>query len=116
MSVEFDALYCPRVLSEGQRATVLTWEFPFLAKYRFSTPRLNPFLELGPSFRAAGNTNGTNPSRYGITAGAGIETKVHRLRVAPAIRYTYWTADPPGPMSPASTIRNQVALLVGFLL
>ena len=115
LSVEFNALYRPRVLSEGQRATVLTWEFPVLAKYKFSATRSNLFLELGPSFRTSGNTNGTNPSPYGVTAGAGVERRVHRLRVTPALRYTYWGADRRGPISPASMIRNQIDLVVGIL-
>lgn len=115
LSVEFDALYRPRILSERARATVLNWEFPLLAKYKFPTRRTTPFLELGPSFRTSGNTNGTNPSRFGITAGAGIETTVHKLRVSPALRHTYWGADRPGEMSPASGIRNQVGFVVGFL-
>jgi hypothetical protein len=116
LSVEFDALYRPRILSERQRATVLTWEFPVLAKYKFrSTPHRRPFVALGPSLRSSGNTNGTNPSRYGVTAGLGFEAKLQMLRFAPAVRYTRWAADPPAPFSPGSTIRNQVDVVVGFL-
>ncbi len=113
--VEFDALYRPRILSERQRATVLTWEFPVLAKYRINWPRRGSFFELGPSFRSSGNTNGSNPSRYGLTAGVGIDTGTDTLRVAPAVRYTRWAADPRTPYSPGVTIRNQVDVVVGFL-
>ena len=44
-----------------------------LAKYRFHWSKMNPFVELGPSFRTAGNLNGTNPSHYGFTSGLGVE-------------------------------------------
>ena len=39
--------------------TVLTWQFPVLAKYRLSASRFAPFVEGGPSWREAGN----NPAR-----------------------------------------------------
>ena len=48
LSLELDALYHPLSLSERQHATVLTWEFPVLAKYGFSAHGLRPFVELGP--------------------------------------------------------------------
>lgn len=53
---------------------VVTWEFPVLAKYRFSEGRFRPFIEAGPEFRTTGNLN-FSPSRYGGTAGFGIETE-----------------------------------------
>jgi hypothetical protein len=116
LSLEVDGLYRPLILSEGQRATVLTWEFPVLAKYRFSTHGVRPFVELGPSFRAAGNLSGTNPSRYGVASGAGVETRTRWLTIAPAFRFTRWTADPAGdPDGPHTfALRNQAELLVGF--
>lgn len=116
LSLEVDGLYRPLILSEGQRATVLTWEFPVLAKYRLSAHGTRPFVELGPSFRTAGNLSGTNPSRYGVTSGAGVEARTRWLTVSPAFRFTRWTADPVGDMfSPHTyTIRNRAELLVGF--
>ena len=116
LSLEVDGLYRPLILSEGQRATVLTWEFPVLAKYRLSAHGTRPFVELGPSFRTAGNLSGTNPSRYGVTSGAGVEARTRWLTVSPAFRFTRWTVDPVGDMfSPHTyTIRNRAELLVGF--
>ena len=99
LSVEADAIYKPlRAGSDAPdvqtRFSVLTWQFPLLAKYRWARTRWTPFAEAGPSFRAAGNLNGYNPSHYGITAGAGVETRAHGIRLAPAIRYTHWALDP----------------------
>jgi hypothetical protein len=73
------------------RFSVLTWEFPVLAKYSLAkrTFTWRPFAEGGPSFRLAGNLNGYNPSHYGVTVGGGIETYVRtRRRHKPSVRYT----------------------------
>ncbi len=74
-------------------ATVVTWQFPILARYRFSLGRLRPFLEGGPSFRTAGNLNSSDPSHFGVTAGTGAEVIWRTLTIAPKIRYTRWAED-----------------------
>jgi hypothetical protein len=103
-SLEVDGLYRPLgftfagvepngTLNSVSPATVVTWEFPVLAKYRFAIGPLKPFVEAGPSFRTAGNLNGTNPSHDGITAGLGLETHFWGLNIVPTLRYTRWAAD-----------------------
>jgi hypothetical protein len=102
--------------------SVLTWEFPVLAKYSWARWKWRPFVTAGPSLRLAGNLNGYNPSRYGITAGGGVETRVKRgFRLSPAVRYTHWAADRPlfqGPAGPPRnyprTNRHSVALVFGI--
>jgi hypothetical protein len=126
LSLEIDGLYRPLgftfagiepngTLNSVSPATVVTWEFPMLVKYRLpvGAGKLRPFVEAGPSFRTAGNLNGTNPGHYGGTAGVGVETHLLGLNIAPVIRYTYWA---PERVSPAGvrTLPNQVELLVGF--
>ena len=124
LSVEIDALYRPMNLTmAGVRpdgslhsispATVVTWQFPALAKYRFGSRPLKPFIEAGPSFRVAGNLNDAAPSAYGGTAGLGSEAQLGKLRLGPVVRYTHWAADPDFAGSP--TKRNQVELLVGLI-
>ncbi|MEP6535761.1 MAG: hypothetical protein ABJF23_10620, partial [Bryobacteraceae bacterium] len=98
VSVEVNALYRPIRASGSNpdRKTVfevLTWQFPVLAKYRWSRKTWSPFAEAGPSFRLSGNLNGYNPSSYGVTAGGGVETRARGNRLAPAIRYTRWARD-----------------------
>ena len=98
LAVEADGIYKPlRVASqESTRSTlfsVLTWQIPVLAKYSWNRQRWSPFAEAGPSFRLSGNLNGYNPSHYGVTAGAGVETRAYGVRVAPAMRYTRWAED-----------------------
>jgi hypothetical protein len=101
----------------GSPGPVVTWEIPVLAKYRFSFPMANPFVEAGPSFRASYNLNGTYPSNHGFTAGVGVETHAWRLRIAPLVRYTRWTRDrfvPPIFSFALNTVPDQVALLVAI--
>ena len=98
-SVEVDALYHPLILSERAQATVITWGFPVLAKYRMSAGHLQPFLEAGPSLRVAGNTNGTSPSHIGGTAGVGLEAWWYKLKIAPVLRFNYRSPDGPACMA-----------------
>ncbi len=94
--------------------TVVTWEFPILAKYRLSTAsNINPVLEAGPSFRAAGNLNGLNPSHYGFSVGGGIETRYKAMNISPVLRYTRW-ADDAVSAGAWRTAPNQMELLVSF--
>jgi hypothetical protein len=116
ISIEADGLY--RRLHElgipPSAFSIVTWEFPILAKCRFPRPRFTPFLEAGPSFRATGNLNDIHPSHYGFTAGFGIERQVGRLRLETAVRYTHWAADLHSIPSDIRTSSDQLELLVGF--
>jgi hypothetical protein len=90
LALEVDAVYKPLHSGFG---TVLTWDFPVLAKYHFSRLGRAPFVEAGPSFRAAGNLNGYNPSHFGVTAGAGAEIHKGWALLSTALRYTRWAKD-----------------------
>jgi len=95
LAVEVNAIYKPlRARRAGGGFSVLTWQFPVLAKYGWTKPnKWTPFAEAGPSFRLAGNLSGYNPSHYGITVGGGVETRAHGFRLSPALRYTRWAED-----------------------
>jgi hypothetical protein len=112
LSVEADALYRGFHGNIVGPFTVVTWEFPVLAKYRFASPVMKRFVEAGPSFRTTGNLNGANPSHYGISAGIGVETHLGWLRIAPELRYTRWAADTSS--ANATTKPDQLELLFGF--
>ncbi|MBV9762649.1 MAG: hypothetical protein JO340_18960 [Acidobacteriaceae bacterium] len=123
-SLEADAMYRPMtfagtiVLPSGaftdRPSDVLTWEVPILLQYKFKPNALplRPLLEIGPSFRASGNRNGTAPSSDGVTAGAGLEADVWKLKVAPQFRYTRWAADGAHPPLSPNTKPDQIELLV----
>jgi hypothetical protein len=99
-------------LNSVSPSPVVTWEFPVLAKYRFTGPRFSPFIEAGPSFRTTGNLNGANPSHVGAALGAGVETRLGNFRVAPTIRYTRWRSDT-NPFGPR-TRPGQIELLASI--
>src|SRR6202453_2379912 len=121
-SIEVDGLFHPLrfefgiispngTLMGGSPSPVITWEFPALAKYRFRWRSWSPFLEAGPSFRTAGNLNGSNPSHYGVAAGAGAEISLGKFRIAPEVRYIRWAEDH---SSGALTRSDQIELLTSF--
>src|SRR5262249_51881027 len=123
LALEVDGIYRPIRAESGYESfrdpfTVVTWQFPVLAKYRWPRGEWAPFAEAGPSFRLAGNLNGYNPSRVGITLGGGIERLIHGVRLAPALRYTRWKRDsplyrlPPG-ISYPETRSNALELVFG---
>lgn len=115
-SLEVNAIYKPFRVDETQdnyrgSFAVLTWQFPVLAKYRWTRTGWTPFVAAGPSFRLAGNLNGYDPSHIGATVGAGVERIAHGFRLSPALRYTLWANDD-APRS-ISTRRNAVEVVLG---
>ena len=116
ISIEADGLYrrLHAVAAPAAHFSVVTWEFPILARYQFSLRHLAPFLEGGPSFRSTGNLNDIHPSHYGFTAGVGIERQVGPLRMEPVVRYTRWAQDVQILRSEVRTKVDQLEFLVGF--
>lgn len=125
-SVEADAIYRPMHASYrddnngvtfSSNQTISVWNYPVLGKYKFSTHGWKPFVEAGPSFRLTHELRqdlGSKVSPFGATAGVGIETHFRRLKIAPAVRYTYWGANSPEGPGAFLPYRNQVELLGGF--
>jgi hypothetical protein len=107
--IEGDAIHQPIVSTFDE--TFNTWSFPLLAKYKFSTHGVKPFLEAGPAFRGARALLGSSP--YGVTAGVGIEAHWWRIAIAPAVRYTHWGPDS-GAFASFVPFQNQVEVLSGF--
>jgi hypothetical protein len=130
LAIEIDALYRPinvttnlvpnLLTGPASSANVSTWEFPVLAKYRFTLPILTPFVEAGPSFRALGSELGYLSNR-GLTVGGGAELKILKLRIAPELRYTHWGSDSLTAANVGSVLtihgpskQDQAELLVGI--
>jgi hypothetical protein len=121
LALEVDAIYKPMRSSLGQNQgfTVLSWDFPVLAKYHLAKLGRAPFVEAGLSFRAAGNLNGYNPSHFGVTAGAGVEAHKNWTLLSTALRYTRWAKDespkyPGGQRDYSRTNVNAVELICGI--
>lgn len=124
-AVEADGLYHPINFSETIQVipagsghyseNYSSWEFPILAKYRFSFPVVKLFVEAGPSFRTL--ASGLSwLSGKGFTVGGGVELKVLKLRIAPELRYTHWGSDAASSIAngfPPSQ-QNQGEFVVGF--
>jgi len=49
---------------------------------------------------------------YGVAVGAGMETHVGRMKIAPGVRFTRWEAYQPA--SATDPRRNEVAVLTGL--
>ena len=81
------------------------WEFPVLLKHRLTKSSVRPFLALGPSFRLPKE----DLSIFGVTARAGVELQLRRIKIAPGVRYTRW-----GPGESPGVSRNQVQILAGI--
>jgi hypothetical protein len=111
LNLEQRFLFPDGQMQEGARTSVVTWEWPVLIKYRLPARRMQPFLEVGPSFRTRDNPAPTEPSPFGATVGAGMEFHLWRLRLSPAIRYTRWQYD--GPFPRTATKRDQIEFLTG---
>ncbi|MEQ1886765.1 MAG: hypothetical protein ABL967_17015 [Bryobacteraceae bacterium] len=125
-SVEVDALYRPVNLASivtvpnqtpvPTSNNVSSWEFPVLAKYRFSFPIIKPMVEAGPSFRTTGSQLDWFSNR-GLTLGGGIEVKIGRLRFGPELRFTRWGSDASpnqGVLFNPPSQKNQAELLLGI--
>jgi hypothetical protein len=92
-----------------------TWEFPILAKYRFSLPFVKPYVEAGPAFRATSASFAEHMSGRGVTAGIGVEAHLGHLRIAPEVRYTHWGRDGAYDLLyHAVSYSNQVEFLAGL--
>jgi hypothetical protein len=118
LALEVDGIYKPL---HNSVYTVLTWDFPVLVKYHLTKLGPAPFLEAGPAFRLGGNLNGYNPSNFGLTVGAGAETRMGRALLSSALRYTRWAKDalpryerPAGQSGYQRTNANIVELLGGI--
>lgn len=119
LALEWNGIY-RRLHFEDGPEVVLTWQFPVLLKYTFSgvriaKPNLRPFVQAGPSFRLAGNLNGTDPSNFGFTAGIGAEIDASRVRFTPSVRYTRWAHEKNKRFTTQPLTKpDEIAFLVGI--
>ena len=121
LSVEADGLYRPYTLGTEAAGVKVSsndysvWEFPVLAKYRFSFPIAKPYIEAGPSFRTASSAI-SYLSGTGITFGAGVDVHALLIHIAPEFRYTHWSGDsaPAQGQIYTQSKQDQVEFLVGF--
>jgi hypothetical protein len=116
-----------------------SWDFPILRKRSFGRG-IRPYVAGGGVVRYVGPVRGrgqqtvgnlvsgssattpidtSDPSELrkrwypGVTAAAGVEFRAGRVRLAPEIRYTHWTANISGPDGLLRFAPNEVQFLAG---
>ena len=118
LGVEFDILYrrfdyngsvIHGDVGTNSSTTSSAWEFPLLAKYRFPTKMVHPYVDAGVAWdKLSGLTQAitknsitsttSNPAELNTTAtrgfvmSAGLSVKVLRVQVSPEVRFTRWGA------------------------
>jgi len=150
LAIELDALYRHYDFQSTQQISGITstttytstksnaFEFPLMAKYRFGTKVVHPFVGAGIAWdtlqglkqdvtttvlNATGSSTSstTSPSQLqhkttrGFVIGAGLDIKLLLLHIKPEIRYTRWGSEhffvPNGLLS---TNQNQGEFLLGI--
>jgi len=144
-AIEMDALY--RHFNYATRATavdVLTvgttsgnaWEFPLLAKYRFPSKVIRPYVDGGLAWdtlqglkqtvtttvlpSVVHTTTTSNPDELkngttmGLVLGAGLDVHLAVIHISPEVRFTRWTQQHFNATNLLSSNQNQVEVLVGI--
>jgi opacity protein-like surface antigen len=123
LGIEFDILYRHFDYNgSGTLASIVTsssatgnaWEFPLLAKYRFPTKVVHPYVDAGVAWdklsgltqaitsivapNRTATTSTSDPAQLNATAtrgfvmGAGLSVKVLVIHLSPEVRFTRWGA------------------------
>jgi len=143
LSVEFDVLYrhfsYTNVLGSAANAVTSigsagNWEFPLVAKYKFPSKIVRPYVEAGVAWDALSGLKNTvsNPgctlqflgpcsapavqsrSTLGVVIGGGIDIHAIVIHVAPELRFTRWTDNYLTLTNALNSSKNQAEFLVGF--
>ncbi len=122
LSIEGDILYrhfsyesLPSIPSSSSNA----WEFPILAKYKFPSKIIRPYVDGGIAWNtlqglATGVSSGLqHGTTAGIVLGAGVEIRALVIRISPEIRYTHWSSEAFTAGSLLQSNQNQAEFLVG---
>jgi opacity protein-like surface antigen len=137
LGIEFDALYrrlsyngtgsLANVVSTAN-ATANAWEFPLLAKYRFPSKIVRPYVDAGVAWDnfsglqqsvtnavATGISPLTKSTIRGYVAGAGVDIHALVLHISPEIRYTRWGSQHfSGVSGLLQSNQNQAEFMVGI--
>ncbi|MGA2273447.1 MAG: outer membrane beta-barrel protein [Bryobacteraceae bacterium] len=145
LSVEFDVLYrhfsYTNILNPSGNETVSTgssgnWEFPLVAKYKFPSKIVRPYVEAGVAWdtllglkNTANNVacslnvcnnvliappTATSKGTMGVVIGGGLDVHAIVVHVAPEIRFTRWAQEYFNLSGVLNSSKNQAEVLVGF--
>ena len=129
LGVEFNALYrhfdYTNVVGSTVNAVTSTgssgaWEFPLVAKYKFHSHIVRPYVEAGVAWdtlsgvtNAVGITSQKN-TVMGAVLGGGIDIHPIFIHISPEIRYTRWTSQHFNVSGILHSNQDQVEFLVGI--
>jgi len=142
LSVEFDAIYRhfsytgfsgPNngITSTGSSGN---WEFPLVAKYKFPSKIVRPYVEAGVAWdtltglknTVTGNVcpvcdvvivrppAATSKGTMGVVIGGGVDIHAIVIHVSPEIRFTRWSQEYFNLSGVLNSGKNQAEFLVGF--
>ena len=138
LGVELDALYrhfsftnvTSAASSVGSALTSTghagDWEFPLVAKYKFPSRIVRPYVEAGVAWDTLTGVTGTvshfsglsvSPAKNTVTGavvGAGLDIHAILVHVKPEIRYTRWTSQQFNAAGVLNSNQNQAEFLVGI--
>lgn len=127
--VEFDALYrhfdYTDIVGSGVNAITSTghagaWEFPLVAKYRFPSHIVRPYVEAGVAWDTLSGVTNTlgittqNGTVMGAVFGGGIDIHAIVIHISPGLRYTRWTSQHFNVSGVLNSNQSQAEFLVGI--
>lgn len=120
----------------ADRTTANSWEFPILAKYRFPSRIVRPYVDAGVAFDTLSGLTDTvsqigtptlpvaratptpaalqNNSTKGFVIGAGVDIHAFVIHLSPEIRYTRWGSPHFNLSGVLSSNQNQAEFLLGI--
>jgi hypothetical protein len=120
LAFEGDALYngtgydVKNAAGTSASINAASWEFPYLAKFRFPIPVLKPFIVGGGAYRTFTDLpSGVTPTHNAVLGGAGLELRITRFRLSAEGRYLRWGAPPATDQERLR--RSQIEILFGFI-
>lgn len=96
------------------------WEFPLVAKYKFPTPVVRPYVEGGVAWDTLSGSASTigiatqHTTVEGVVLGAGVDIHALVIHIAPELRFTRWTSQHFNIPNVLSSNQNQAEFLVGI--
>ena len=90
-----------------------SWEFPYLAKFRFPIPLLKPFVSAGGVYRTLTVPDYVTPTHNGVVLGGGLELRIRRLRLSGEAHWLHFGGSSSDPYP--SLRSNQGEFLLGVI-
>lgn len=129
LGVEFNALYrhfdYTNIVGSTVNAVTSTghsgaWEFPLVAKYKFPSHVIRPYLEAGVAWdtltglTATAGITSQKSTVMGAVIGGGLDIHAIILHVSPELRYTRWTSQHFNVAGVLHSNQDQAEFLVGI--